>query len=456
MREVVLTLIIEEMGKDGLAIKLENTSSSVLYPVMGIWKPLERHPAFEIPPQEELELYVHIPTCAYKCGFCQYNTVTNMPESQKQEFVDLLLKEQKLLNETPLLRDSTITGIYFGGGTPTELNSDLLKRLVNELMENINHFYPKEVTIEVSPDSIVHKDGRKKLEICKEAGVDRLSFGVQTFNDSILRDQKRGHSEKDAEETARIAFEYFDHVNIDLIYGFPGQTLEIWENDLSKAVESKASSITLYDLRIYPKDRYHINPYLLKLFSGNSSKFPDEERRLLMRIMGELFLCQNGYEQKINNWFTKGVSHKAQYNRWKTKEKNNNILRVSRDGFGSSTYKDHEEFVYSNYLWPEWREHLKRGDLPHNAGMEVTSDERLRRDIIYGIKITEGIDISLLTKKYGTNPLDYFKKEIEILRKHNIIEADNSSLRLSRAGRYVAETAAKAFYSNECKRAMGF
>lgn len=444
-----------KMKQDGLVVDVEHTSSTVLYPVMGTWEPIKEHPAFSIPPLDELELYVHLPFCAYKCGFCQYNTATNKPRPSKEEFVNLLLKEQKLLSETPLFMDSTITGVYFGGGTPTELDADLLKRLLNELIDNLHNFAPREISIEASPDSIKREDGLEKLKICKGVGIDRLSIGVQTFNDEILSSQNRRHSERDAQDAIDIALEYFDHINIDLIYGFPGQTFDLWENDLSKAVESGVPSITLYALRIYPKDRYTVNPSLIKIFQKDPLRFPNEENVLLMRIMGEVFLHEYGYRQLINNWFTKGVVHKAQYDRWKV---GSNHIRVNRDGFGPSTYKDHESFVYSNHLLEEWREALKNGKLPHCKGREVPPDERLRRDVIYGVKIMDGtgIDLEALSEKYGINPLDYFKKEIEILRKHGLIEVGNSSLQLSKTGCYIAETVVKAFYSPECRKSMGF
>ena len=376
----------------------------------------------------------------------------------QQIFVNTILSELDLYREK-LLRNVNFTGIYIGGGTPTSLEpsalNNLLKGLILRTGSDLTEF-----TIESSPDTLLDDKGRERLKILRENGIDRLSIGIQSLDDRILKQENRysknrGYSSEQAQQIIKKALEYFNHVNLDFIYGFQNQAIDSVISDLQLATKLGVQSITTYPLRPHQKDRYPNESVDGRKFRKMPNDFPDEDKVLKTRSKITEFLENRSYHQKINNWFTLGdIVHKAQEQRWKD--------RIDRIGIGPSAYSDTKNFVWKNYPtkrfepMEQWASRVKASELPIATHHQINPEENLRKDIVYGIKIAEGVDFNHLNKKYEINFLEKFKKETGLLQKYGLINIEDNRLKLSKTGTLLAETVTKAFYSDECKRTMGY
>jgi oxygen-independent coproporphyrinogen-3 oxidase len=193
-----------------------------------------------------LEVYVHIPECPYICDFCSFFKLKGLSEEQRGRYIAALEKEVAIYLEKSGLRLRQISSLFFGGGTPTTLSPKQFARILNLLRDNLNFASDIEITAESTPDTL----NDEILKTMKECSVNRLSIGVQDFNDGVLRARNRGHTGQQAIDAfLRARNAGFDRINIDLIYRLPKQTLDNWKRNLEIIKELRPDYVTLYHLR---------------------------------------------------------------------------------------------------------------------------------------------------------------------------------------------------------------
>ena len=208
-----------------------------------------------------LGLYLHIPYCLHKCGYCDFNS---HPENRKEAYVyvDTLIKELKAYSS--ILRDYTVPTIYVGGGTPTIIPPSQLKRILQTVFLSFNLTPGCEITIEANPATI-------KLETLQEirsAGYNRISIGVQSFDEKELQLLERVHSKEEIHLTvARARSARFENLSIDLMFALPGQTTEKWQSHLRQAIAKDPDHLSTYNLTIEPATTF--NKLFEKKFSLN-------------------------------------------------------------------------------------------------------------------------------------------------------------------------------------------
>jgi oxygen-independent coproporphyrinogen-3 oxidase len=193
-------------------------------------------------------LYLHVPFCFHKCHYCDFYSITRQGEQRMTRFVELLLREAELWTANPGPRVQPKT-IFFGGGTPSLLPLDQMKRLINGLRQRFDLSAAEEWTVEANPATV-------SLEYCamlREAGVDRISFGAQSFNRGDLATLERHHDPADVPRSIELARAAgFERVNVDLIYGIPGQDLASWRESLEAAIALGTPHVSCYDLTYEP------------------------------------------------------------------------------------------------------------------------------------------------------------------------------------------------------------
>src|SRR3954462_11720606 len=196
-------------------------------------------------PAGEVEgLYIHIPFCFHKCHYCDFYSITRQGEDRMRRFIDLILREAEMWTrpDAPPLRPRTI---FFGGGTPTLLPIDEMRRLIAGLRQRIDFSDVNEFTCEANPATVT-------LEYCqmlRESGVDRMSFGAQSFDRSELAMLERHHNPDDVPASVELARRAsFERLNIDLIYAIPGQDLASWMRTLQVALQLKLKHLSCYGL----------------------------------------------------------------------------------------------------------------------------------------------------------------------------------------------------------------
>ena len=306
--------------------------------------------------------YIHIPFCKSKCKYCSF---VSYPDIElKKQYIIALNNEIKKNYKGELLKT-----LYFGGGTPSLLSPNEFWEIINNF--NINN--STEITTELNPENITEG----YLKSLKNIGINRLSFGCQTFNDEILKFIGRRHNAIDAINAVSFARNCgFENINLDLIYGLPNQTIEMFENDLKKAVELKIPHISLYGLKIDE------NCYFSKHMPSN---LPNEDIQADMYLKAnEILKNYNHYE--ISNFSQNGFESKHNLNYW-----DNN----SYYGFGVAAHGYENNIRYNNT--DNLKDYIKN---PKRHFHKLSTQEQLEEEIFLGFRKGEGIDIEEINKKY--------------------------------------------------------
>lgn len=394
-----------------------------------------------------LELYVHIPDCPYICDYCSFFKLGNMNEEQRDRYVTAVEREVNIYLEKSDLKFRNINSLFFGGGTPTRLNSKQFSHLLVYLKNKLNFYEDIEITSESTPDTL----DDKILETMKINGINRLSIGVQDFHDEVLKARNRIHSGKQAIDSYNKARKYgFDKINIDLIYRMPKQSLDIWKKNLEIIGELKPDYVTTYHLR--KERRTPIGKY-------GESQFPSKEEAMEMYIMAIEFLVNLGYTQISPNQFALPQKEfKQQEHKWHI---GSELL-----GLGVSAYSWFNGYAYRNIgkygkgmrnSLEDYMQRIETGHLAIESGEKLNVEEQMSRFAVFGIKTSginrqdSGIDKRLFYKRFGIQIQDVFDEVLENLKNDRLIEETDNFVRLTLPGLIVAEEVATMFYSKYVK-----
>ncbi len=308
-----------------------------------------------------MSLYVHIPFCKSKCAYCAY--VSRTPTTDLVDsYFEALKNEIQLFGS---LSNVQVTSIYFGGGTPTLIPTKLLETMAF-VRSRFSVKEGAEITVETHPKTV----NTRLLSSLKKAGVNRLSMGVQSFSNEILKAMNRGHTAEEAIDAAqKIRAAGFQRFNIDLIYAYPKQDIEIWMKTLEQAVVLCPTEITTYRVRL--GNRGGKTPLRLQ-YETSPEDFPDEALVSKMETSTRKILGKNGYSESPVGWFIKeGVCEPQMcIDRWRD--------QVPLIGFGPGAYSMGQLSQYQNTS--NILEYVERAD-PSNPtaliekGMVLTKTE---------------------------------------------------------------------------------
>lgn len=370
---------------------------------------------------EQAGLYIHIPFCLSKCGYCSFYSIESVNLIPK--FVSALKEEIKNYSNIFSLFDT----IYFGGGTP----SLLTPRQLAEILEAVNKYYKidknSEITLEANPGDI----SLQYLKELRGIGINRLNIGIQSFDDKILRFLGRRHSVKEAVaaiEAARQAG--FNNMGIDLIYGVHGLGIKSWENTLQKAVSFAPEHISSYQLSL------DIKTPLYKKYSSANWHLPDEKTEL------KLFLTTSE-ELESTGYIHYEVSNFARLDKFKSRHNQKYWRHVPYLGLGPAAHS-----LLNNKRW--WNKALVKtyikeiasGKMPVE-GSEILSNEQLQLEAMFlGLRTKTGIDLKRYKTKYNIDLFAEKKTIIDALIKNKLVELKNGFLRPTRAGMAVADSLA--------------
>ncbi len=342
--------------------------------------------------------YIHIPFCKSKCKYCSFVSY-NKPKLMKG-YVFALLKDISTNYSNEPLKT-----LYFGGGTPSLLPVDLL----HLIMKNFTLAPDCEVTLEINPDDA----SEEYLSVLRKIGINRLSIGSQTFDDSVLKLIGRRHSASDIEKTVRLAKHAgFENISVDLIYGLPTQTVEGLKKDLDKFLELGIQHISTYGLKIEEGSFWgkHVPENL-----------PDDDLQADMYEIVNGVLENNGfYRYEISNFAQKGFESRHNLNYWNNDE---------YYGFGCAAHGYADGVRYSNFV--ELEKYIYSPDV-HETGHLLTKAEKLEEEIFLGFRKTEGVNVERIKTKFGVDFKDKYKA---ILSKYkDFIEPTQYGYRLNIAG----------------------
>jgi oxygen-independent coproporphyrinogen-3 oxidase len=267
------------------------------------WSLLCANPAvfeFTAPP---LSLYIHFPWCVSKCPYCDFNSHALRGELPEQAYVDALLKDLEF--ELPAVWGRTVQSVFMGGGTPSLFSPIAIERLLSGVRARLPLAPGAEITLEANPGTVE----QEHFHGYREAGVNRLSIGIQSFNDRQLRTLGRIHASAQAHAAGRAARAAgFDNFNLDLMFGLPQQTLPQALDDLATAIELQPAHLSWYQLTLEPNTQFYAQPPTL----------PDDESKWEMQQHGQALLNGHGYTQyEVSAFARKGRACRHNINYWR-------------------------------------------------------------------------------------------------------------------------------------------
>ncbi|KAB2338612.1 oxygen-independent coproporphyrinogen III oxidase [Cytobacillus depressus] len=362
--------------------------------------------------------YIHIPFCEHICHYCDFNKVF-LKGQPVDEYLDYLAKEMELtLNEAPTKKLNTI---FIGGGTPTALNEQQLEKLCHIIKEYLPYDEETEFTFEANPGDL----SEEKLRILYAAGVNRISFGVQTFNEELLKKIGRVHRAKDVFQSVEAAKKTgFHNISIDLIYSLPGQTVKDFKDTLQTAFTLDIVHYSGYSLIIEPKTVF----YNLMRKGKLQSPGEDAEAEMYETLMEEM--DKHGFKQyEISNFSKPGYESRHNLTYW------NNEWYY---GFGAGAHGYVNGKRISNHgPIKKYMDTLKTGYLPILDEHQVTRSEQIEEEMFLGLRKTAGVEISRFMEKFSENPLKMFKKELDELIGRGLIHVTDKEIQLSMKGRFL-------------------
>ena len=336
-------------------------------------------------------IYLHIPFCKQACNYCNFHFTTSL--RYKNELVQALTRELEL--EKDYLKDETTNTIYFGGGTPSLLSIDDCSLLINTIYKNYNVAADAEITLEANPDDITEK----KLKGWKQAGINRLSIGVQSFFEEELKWMNRAHNAEQAINNLKLASKEFDNISIDLIYGSPLLTDEMWQHNVDTAISLGIKHLSCYALTVEEKTPLHNQIENKKKDDIDTNK----QARQFLLLMD--WLNEKEYEHyEVSNFARKGFRSRHNSSYWK----GSTYLGIgpSAHSFNGSERRWN---IANNILY------IKKINekLPQREIEVLTPTQQLNEYVMISLRTKEGMDLQHIKSKWGIDERKRIEKKLE-------------------------------------------
>lgn len=363
--------------------------------------------------KNKIGIYVHIPFCKKKCDYCDFISYCGK-DDLIEKYVDSVKKE---INHVKI--KSEITTIYIGGGTPSYIDSKFIVQILEKIKEK-NVAQDAEITIEVNPGTVT----QEKLQDYIDCGINRISIGLQTTNDELLKQIGRIHNYEQFLETYKLAKKVgFKNINVDLMLGLPNQRII----DLKESLENV--------LRLAPK---HISVYSLIVEDGTpiankikneKLKLPDDELERNMYWYVKNTLELNGYKHyEISNFAKKGYESKHNMNCW-------NQMEYVGIGTAAHSYRDITRYSNTEDI-KEYIKNVQKGEFEKNRIIhEIQKEEDSKKEfMLLGLRKIDGLKISEFKNKFGDNPIYLYRNELKKLSDEKLIIIQDDNIRLSNKG----------------------
>ena len=409
-----------------------------MYPLMGEDEFLQ---GYHDLPENPLLAYVHIPFCDYRCHFCHFVVRVGASPEEKDLYLDAVEAEIDLYRRRLGLTVLPARAVNVGGGTATCLSPGQLERFLRSLCERLDPSCRSQSTFDVDPTTLLGPEGLERLRILKAHGVDRVTIGAQSFDDGILKRMGRAHSGKDIAEAVRQARRAgFGSVAMDLIYGYPGQTLEGWIVDLETCISLDVDAFQLYRLRIIPHGA--MPGAISRQRPRESDGLPSFEATMLMQAAGFLIAAHCGYSDR----YTAKVFSKEHLGISRYAEAHSSEL-ADFLGFGISAFSSLRGKFGINISGDskKYRSRIREGRLPIERGKVRTEDDERRRRLILPLK-NGAVDQDSYRRATGTSPQALFGDRISRLKEFGLLRENDKSLMLTERGRFFADEVCLQFY----------
>ena len=362
-----------------------------------------------------LSLYIHYPWCVKKCPYCDFNSHSiQVNPIEETKYLDALCKD--LEESLPLVWGRRIHSIFIGGGTPSLLSAEGLDRLLADVRARIGMDSDIEITLEANPSSVE----AEKFSSYAKSGINRISLGIQSFNERHLKDLGRVHNKEDAIHAIHIAKKFFKHINLDLMYGLPNQSLEEAINDIDTALSFDTDHLSLYQLTLEPNT----------LFAKLPPPLPDED--LIANMQNSLLqkIEDAGLSRyEVSAYSKKGASCFHNINYWTFGD----YLGIGAGAHGKISFPDKilrtvKERHPATYMQSVWS--------PNKALIEqrsVAKDELAFEFMLGALRLKDGVGMSIFEQRTGLSQIDV-QSELELAMSKGLLDTNLLQLKATPLG----------------------
>lgn len=438
---------VEEYQKLGLICDDGDFVPSVHYPPITQYPdcdPEEYLKDYQYPEDGFMDVYVHIPFCVQHCIFCHYPGKVGECKEEKEKYIDYLIREIDLYLERFNIDKIKPRSVLLGGGTPTYLPPELLDRFLTELNNRLDLSACKQYNVDHDPNSLFGEDGTKRLEIMKKHGITRLTIGIQSLDDSVLKVMNRPHNSEQAIGAIKKALDFGFDVNIEFIFGHPGENLDNWMEVIDKAAQLPVGEIQIYRLKV---QAYGDKQGIINTFhrGGDIMDIPDFKTTMMMKQIAIDILEENGFHETLRRVYSrdrKVYSHYA-YNQC--------CNLYDQVGFGMTGFSSyHDRFDINSMYFEEYYNMIDNGQLPITRGYKRPLEEQVRQAIVLPLK-NRSVIKSDFCKRTGLDFDDVLKEKTETLIKYGLLEDNGKVVKLTEIGGFLADEVCEHYNSNEYK-----
>ncbi|MBU7593645.1 oxygen-independent coproporphyrinogen III oxidase [Metabacillus halosaccharovorans] len=371
--------------------------------------------------------YIHIPFCHHICHYCDFNKVF-FKQQPVDEYIEMLIKEMHHRSE--ISREHPLKTIFIGGGTPTALSAKQLDRLFEGIT---NELLPGNQIVEFAVEANPGELTEEKLSVLKNAGVNRLSIGVQSFDDELLKKIGRVHRTEDVFRTVNQAEKAgFDNISLDLMYALPGQTVEQFKKTLETAFTLNVKHYSAYSLIIEPKTVFY------NLMQKGRLSLPPQEQEAIMYEMAMEEMEKQGFKQyEISNYAIPGY------------ESNHNITYWNNEyyyGFGAGAH-GYEDGIRTSNIGPvkKYMENVLGLGYAFQSQHQVSIEEAMEEEMFLGLRKVEGVYKERFFEKFDLTLDSKFGEQIKQLVNKGLLVDTEKSIFLTRKGKLLGNEVFQEF-----------
>ncbi|MDO9371900.1 MAG: radical SAM family heme chaperone HemW [Gammaproteobacteria bacterium] len=370
-----------------------------------------------------LSLYIHLPWCARKCPYCDFNS--HEGEVQERAYVDALVND--LEQDLPRIWGRPVVSVFIGGGTPSLFSPEALDRLLCAVRARLRLIPQAEITLEANPGSSEYE----KFREFRALGINRLSIGVQSFDDDSLQRLGRIHGRSEALRAAEAAHDAgFESFNLDLMFGLPEQTLKQAESDIATALALEPAHLSYYQLTLEPNTLFHHQP----------PQLPEEDVIAAMQERAQERMAERGFQHyEVSAYAREGAQCKHNLNYWQFGD----YLGVGAGAHGKITDAQQQTITR---LWKlkQPRDYMDKSEMPERIGEEslLTPADAAFEFMLNALRLTEGFTSSLFTEHTGL-PLSFIEWPLKQAEERGLIERNAQGMRPTAQGqRYLNDLTA--------------
>lgn len=413
---------------------------TLMYPPMGQVPPMTEKEFLDgyVPPKDnKFVVYAHIPFCIMQCAFCHFPNVISVSDGEKDVYFDHMEKEMNLYLDRLGIKKLKARTMLFGGGTPTNISPAHMKRFLGFLMPRVDLEPAAQFTCDLDPLTMIGWEGRERMQMLRSAGVNRLALGVQSFSDDILKRMGRHHNSADNIRAIGVAKEMGFKLNIELIYGYPGETPEHWESTVKQALSYGVDEIIVYRLKILPYGAH--TGAINSMFDKRGNPLVSNDEQITYKSMARTILEANGYQETTTRTFSRTPEDYSNYH---------SDLMDQYDVIGFGYYAMsllHDRFKQNTRDMKEYYSEIDAGRLPVKTGILRTRDQQLRRHAAVPLR-NRHVSKKRYQEMTGVAVNSVFGKKIQLLKEHGLLEEDAELLKPTKKGRLFWDEVAQFFF----------